>query len=68
MAEKSADQKTSTGEVDPNSFSKDEIDQLSDLISDSATPGESFDGDKTGSFRSNKEDDTGEFKRVENSD
>jgi hypothetical protein len=67
MAEKSADQKRSTGEVDPDSFSKDEIDQLSDMISDSA-PGESFDGDKTGSFRANKEDDTGAFKRIENPD
>ena len=66
MTEKSVTQKPSTGNTDPNSFSKDEIDQLSDLITDDVA--KSYNGEDTGSFHSSKEDDTGEFEPIKDTD
>jgi hypothetical protein len=63
MTEKPVTQKISEGEVAQNSLSKDEIDKLSDIISD-GTGNES--PDDTGSFR-RKEDDTGEFEPIKDS-
>jgi hypothetical protein len=61
MSDDSVSQKTQKGEVVQDSLSKDEIDQLSDLISDSPTSNQKFDPDRTGSFHHSKGDDTGKF-------
>ena len=68
MSNDSVSQKTQKGEVVQNSLSKDEIDHLSDLISDSSTPTEKFDPDRTGSFQHSKGDDTGNFKTKKDND
>ena len=68
MSNDSVSQKTQKGEVVQNSLSKDEIDELSDLISDSSTPTDKFDPDRTGSFHHSKDDDTGSFTRKKDND
>jgi hypothetical protein len=48
-----------------NSMSEDEIGKLSDLISDSDTAKPKFDGDDTGTFTRESDEDTGKIKPVQ---
>ena len=68
MSEKSITQKISKGDTGQDSISKDEIDQLSDMIFDCMADENPNVEPCTGPVGGAKEDDTGEFEPIKDTD